>query len=254
MNITPIEFNDFTGKIVKSFLICADERFKKVFGEEGGYKEFHITPLLDEEGRAIYPRKVVKCSFCKDKKPKGEGRVRIPDVAYFEVSGKKEWLTSLFSYTSCSLSIKGIKIDIESVEVEEEEIELGDGDGIFIKFRGPAVLRDPWHRPGGELRSRFLPSPSHLFSTNVYSLFREKYFEVLMELEKALVEDHSALNSLGKVWYYYGGKWLPALSGSIIFWLREMNDIVKHTLLHASYFGVGSGRAAGFGDIVLNVF
>jgi len=70
-----------------------------------------------------------------------------------------------------------------------------------------------------------------------------------MKLERALVEDHSSLHSAGKVWYYYDGKWLPALSGTVLFWVRELDEEILSIIKHAALFGVGSGRAAGFGDV-----
>ncbi len=249
------EFNDFTGKIVKSFLICVNPKLKEIFEVEGGYKEIHVSPLLDEEGKAIYPRKVVKCSFCVDKKPKGKGSVILPKVASFEVSGPEELLLPLYDFHSCTLEFGKKRIEVVTLGVEEVEVNVEKGSSLYIKFRGPAILRDPWHKPGEEFRSRFLPSPSHLFSTNVYFFYglTEEYYNALFLLERALVEDHSSLNSLGKVWYYYGGRWLPALTGTLLFWVREWNEVIENVLLHAAYFGVGSGRAAGFGDVILDL-
>ena len=105
-------------------------------------------------------------------------------------------------------------------------------------------MRDPWHEPGESPRSRFLPSPSHLFSANAYSLFKDRYYEVLWKLERALVEDRSSLRNAGKVWYYYERP-LPALSGTVLFWVRELSEEVEAIISHASLFGVGRGRASG---------
>jgi len=250
--LTPVPFEDYTAKLVKSFLSCVDDDFAKIFSVEGGYKEFHITPLLDEEGRAIYPKRTVKCSFCTAGRPSGKGVVPLPPNASFELSGPEELVNKLFSFDYCKLEFGRKVIEIETVAVEEVDLDLGEGSGLWVKFRGPAVLRDPWRGPGEELRTRFLPSPSHLFSVNAYSLFKDKYLEVLWKLERSLVEDHSALHSAGKVWYYYDRKWLPALSGSALFWVREADEDVKKVIAHAALFGVGSGRAAGFGDVVMN--
>jgi len=251
VNITPTTFNNFTAKIVKSYLSCVSEKFAKVFSVEGGYKEFHITPLLDEKGRAIYPKRTVKCSFCKDEKPRGKGEVAIPRRASFEVAGPPELVDEAFSFGPCTLEFGNKEIEVVTSEVEEVDLNLEFEEGLLVKIRGPAVLRDPWHEPGESLRSRFLPSPSHLFSVNAYSLFKDRYYEVLWKLERALVEDHSSLHSAGKVWYYYDGRWLPALSGTVLFWVRDLSEEVEAIISHASLFGVGSGRAAGFGDVVI---
>ncbi len=253
LELTQTRFENYTAKLVKSYLICVDDHFAKLFSVEGGYKEFHITPLLDDEGKAIYPKKIVKCSFCKDRKPSGKGVVELPSKASFEIAGPEELVSRAFSFGRCDLSFGGETIEINSEGAEEVGIELGEGEQLWIKLRGPAVLRDPWHKPGEALRTRFLPSPSHLFSVNVYSLFPDKYFDTLVTLERALIEDHSTLHSAGKVWYYYDGKWLPALTGTLLFWIRETSEELKAILYHAALFGVGSGRAAGFGDLLLDI-
>ncbi len=252
LEITPTTFDNFTGKIVKSYLVCVSEKFRELFSTEGGYKELHITPLLDEEGRAIYPKRVVKCSFCKDKRPEGVGTVRIPSKVSFEIAGPSELVEEVYSPASCTLKFKERRIEVFTTSVEEISVDVEPSEGFLVKIRGPALLRDPWHRPGESLRTRFLPSPSHLFSVNVYSIFRDRYFEVLWKLERALVEDHSSLHSVGKVWYYYDDKWLPALSGTVLFWARELDEELRSVLLHAALFGVGSGRASGFGDVVIS--
>ncbi len=253
VKLTPTEFNDYTAKIVKSYLICVEPSFEEVFATEGGLKEVHVTPLLDAEGRAIYPRKVVKCSFCKDTKPKGIGKVKVPSRAYFELSGPKELVDKAYSFGNCKMKIGGKEISVETLGVEEVPIDISISEGISIKFRGPALFRDPWLMGVG-LRSRFLPIPMYVFSTNAYSLYGDNYRDALMELEEALVEDHSSLHSVGKVWYYYSGKWLPATSGSVLYWVREESEVLKEILYHASLFGVGSGRAAGFGDVLISSF
>ncbi len=249
VNMKPIEITDFSGKLVKSFLVCSNRSFEEAFLQEGGLKDLHVTPIFDPRGKPIYPKVLVKCSFCKDEKPKGVKPVKLPSEGFFEVAGPKELIDQLFNYSNCKFRFKGTEIEMETSDVKEVNVQSDYGDAILVKMRGPVVLRDPWHKPGEGLRSRFLPSPSHLFSVNVYSLFKDEYFEVLMEMERALVEDHSSLHSLGKVWYFYDGKWLPALSGTILFWVRESSERVKKVLRHAALFGVGSGRAAGFGDV-----
>ncbi|ALU12703.1 hypothetical protein EYM_06625 [Ignicoccus islandicus DSM 13165] len=248
-SITPMELDDFSGKIVKSYLICVNESFEKPLSQEGGLKEVHVTPLFGPNGTPIYPKALVKCSFCKDRRPSGKKFVRVPEETFFEVAGPSALIDSLYEFSHCKFKFKGALVEMETYKVEEVSLPKDFGEAILVKMRGPVVLRDPWHKPGEALRSRFLPSPSHLFSVNVYSIFREKYFEALKALERGLVEDHSTLHSIGKVWYLYEGKWLPALSGTALFWVRELNDVVKTVLKHAALLGVGSGRAAGFGDV-----
>jgi len=246
----PFVYSNYTAKIVKSFLICLNPKFEEPLSSEGGYKEIHVTPLLDEEGKAIYPKKVVTCSFCKDKKPKGPVKVAVPSKVYFEVAGPRELVEELFNYGSCMLKVGEKEVPFEIVGAERLEPWVELGEALLIKFRGPAVLRDPW-TIGMGLRSRFLPTPSNLLAVNAYALFKNRMEEVLLEVERSLVEDHSALHSLGKVWYYYDNRWLPALTGTLLLWVKKDSEIVNMLINHASLFGVGSGRAAGFGDVVI---
>jgi CRISPR/Cas system endoribonuclease Cas6 (RAMP superfamily) len=101
---------------------------------------------------------------------------------------------------------------------------------------------------------RFVPYPPLIFSVNVYDVFRKTYGRNIIRLSYALVESHTVLNTVTKVWYYYDGKWLPGVIGYAKFFLRKgvperAKEAVRKVLENAMEMGVGSGRAAGFGFV-----
>jgi len=207
----------------------------------------HVSPIFDSNGKAIYPKTLVACSFCKDEKPKKRRRVKLPYKAYFEfsVQGKK------FPYVGLNeleIEVDGKKVNFVIEGIEELEVNVGAGSKLIIKFNGPALLKNPL-RSTTPFNTRFLPVPSFLFSSTV----RDE--GLLKRLNDVFVEDHSILHSVGKVWYLYRKRWLPGLSGTALFHVvDDVEEEILEVLERAAFNGIGFNRDKGFGDVKLELF
>ncbi|NPA85102.1 MAG: CRISPR system precrRNA processing endoribonuclease RAMP protein Cas6 [Crenarchaeota archaeon] len=207
----------------------------------------HVSPIFDESGKAVYPKVLVRCSFCKDEKPKKRKFARLPYKAYLEFSVEREKLPHI-TFNEIEVEVREIKINFFIDGIEELDIDVGAGKKLIIKFNGPTLLRDPL-RSNTPFTTRFLPLPSFLFS----SYTDDK--NVLRKLNETFVEDHSILHSTGKVWYLYKGRWLPGLSGTALFHVvEEPDEVVLEILEKAAINGIGFERDKGFGDVKLELF
>ena len=207
----------------------------------------HVSPIFDSNGKAIYPKALVACSFCKDEKPKKRRRVKLPYKGYFEFSVQGDKFPDV-SLNEVEIEINGEKVNFVIEGVEELEISVGAGNKLIIKFNGPALLKNPL-RSSTPFNTRFLPLPSFLFSSAVNDE------GLLRRLNDVFVEDHSILHSVGKVWYLYQKRWLPGLSGTALFHVvEEVDEEVLEVLERAALNGIGFNRDKGFGDVKLELF
>lgn len=250
LRIDPIETKDYTAEIAIEILKEMDKKFKEYYtSSENNNITIHVTPLLDEQGRAIYPRVPVKCSFCKVEKPKEVRAIKLPKRVWFEVAYPK----GLFNLKPVEGNINygGTEVHFEILEIRKVEVELEPSEAYSILFRGPALLPDPYSKDDEPLNLRFLPLPSILFFRNAFELGLDRDMAMYL-LNRTFVEDHSSLHSLGKVWYFYKGRWLPGLSGSMLMRVRgEVNEKVLKIINYASCSGVGIKRELGFGDVLI---
>ncbi len=242
-----IVMKDYTALIPIQVLKHMDERFKEHFEGKKKYN-IHVTPLLDEEGKAIYPKVVVKCSFCRDKKPKGIKHVHLPKRVAFEVAVPKD--TFDMRTVEGTIKVDDEEVQFEVIGIKKVDTEVRPSKTYSILFRGPSLLVDPYARPGDPLNLRFLFDLYILFYTDLVDL--NLGIEMRDILNYNLVEDHSSSHSLGKVWYLENGRWLPGLSGSLFYRVRgELDERVLKVLNHANCMGVGGRRDEGFGDVII---
>ena len=250
LKIDQIETKDYTAEIVIEILKELDKRFAEYYnGIMNNGVKVHITPLLDEQGRAIYPRVPVKCSFCKVEKPKEVRVIKIPRRVWFEVAFPKGFFN--LNPIEGNINYNGTEIHFEIVEIRRVEVQLEPSEAYSALFRGPALLPDPYSKDNEPLNLRFLPLPSILFFRNAIELGLDRDTAVYL-LNRTFVEDHSSLHSLGKVWYFYKGRWLPGVSGSMLMRTRgKIDERVLKIINYASCMGVGIKRELGFGDILI---
>lgn len=254
LRVEPIEASSYTAWVPIEVLKIVDERFKEYYYGLYNNITVHITPLLDGEGKAIYPRVPVKCSFCKVEKPKGIRKIKIPQKVWFEVSFPRGvfHLKPVEGDISYNDNENDIEMHFEIVEIRRVDVELEPSKTYSILFRGPSLFPDPYSEPYEPLNMRFLPLPSILFYKNAIELGLDRD-SAIFTLNRAFVEDHSSLHSLGKVWYYYNGRWWPAVSGSMLIRVRgELDDKVLKILHYAKCNGVGIKRELGFGDVLIS--
>jgi len=256
---------DFTGKFVKTLLINANPTLNDVF-ENPSYptpKPIRVTPLLRGDENfpriAVYPK-----TFRKEEK-----------VSPIEVKGDYYFLVGIRSDLNRELQIAianlfaGVNLKYGSFDVSVKAIGYEQMDvsfptnykALYIKFISPSVFRDPFSRIAGvknDKVKRFTPIPPYIFSLNVYELLRERYTKTVVRFGYAFFESHNNLETVRRIWYSYDGKLLPGVIGYAKFFRKEkvkseaLDDFVK-ILTHAQIMGVGTGRANGFGYVIVEV-
>jgi len=256
---------DFTGKFVKTLLMNANPSFTDVF-ENPSYptpKPIRVTSLLRGNEKfpmqAIYPK-----TFNKDRK-----------VFPVEIKGEYYFLVGINSDLNRELQIAianlfagvnfkygNFDVSVKATGYEQMDVSFPTNyNSLYIKFITPSFFRDPFSRIAGvkeEKVRRFAPIPPFIFSLNVYELLRQKYTKTVVRLGYAFYESHNNLETVKRIWYSYDGKLLPGVVGYAKFFRKEkvkseaLDDFVK-ILTHAQIMGVGTGRANGFGYVIVEV-
>lgn len=259
---------EFTGKFVKTMLMAANPKLQEVFENWNRPmpKPIRITPLLEgDEERPVYPRIVITKFGESSGKPKDEPKPIIVGGDYHVYIGYRDVLEPQVSLAIAKL-LNGVEFEYGSrvsarlLEYERLGQEVPEEfKSVRVYFITPAVFVDPFAKISLAARDRvrrFIPHPAVVFSVNVYDVFRDEYVRNIARLSYSLVESHTVLNTVTKVWYYYDGKWLPGVIGYAKYFLRnkipiKAREAIREVLRDAVQMGVGSGRAAGFGFVKL---
>jgi hypothetical protein len=266
LKISPFITTDFTGKFVKTLLINTNPELEKIF-EDKKYpspKPLRITPLLeDKKEEPVYPKVVITRFGEVAGKPKNSPNPISINGLYHVYIGYEKSLEPEINLTITKLlggvELKyGNDVRVKLIEYEKVEQEVPrEFNSVKVYFITPAIFVDPFvkvSQTDKDRAKRFIPFPPLIFSVNVYDLFKETYKRNIIRLSYSLIESHTILNTVTKVWYYYDGKWLPGVIGYAKFFLRKgihknAKEAVKKILENAIEMGVGSGRAAGFGFV-----
>lgn len=260
LKVSPFITNDFTGKFVKTLLMTANPELEKIF-EDKKYpspKPLRITPLLEGEKEVpVYPKAINTAKPKESPSPISVGGV------YTIYLGYEQSLEPQISLTIAKLlggvEVEyGSKVNVKLLEYERVEQEVPSSfKSVKVYFVSPAIFVDPFIKVSQiekDRAKRFVPFPPLIFSVNVYELFKDTYKRNIIRLSYTLVESHTILNTVSRVWYYYDGKWLPGVIGYAKYFMRDnvhkyAKIAVRKILQNAIEMGVGSGRAAGFGFV-----
>lgn len=255
---------NYSGKLVKTLVMVANPNLIKYFEDKTTPypKPVHVSPLIEERGdkvKVIYPK-----TFKKGVEPEPVRLVRGREYHFYLGYRKElepemaEVIKSLI--TGVAFSFGEFKVTVKMRGVEAVNVDVpSDFNSVLVKFVGPALFRDPYAMIGGLEKDRvrlFCPVPPVVFSVNVYELFREKYRSSVMRLGYSLYETHNNLETVRRVFYVYDGKLLPGVTGYAKFFLRKglkerTRELVREVLRDAMEMGVGTGRASGFGHVVM---
>ncbi|HIQ10471.1 MAG TPA: CRISPR system precrRNA processing endoribonuclease RAMP protein Cas6 [Pyrodictium sp.] len=265
-------YNDYTAKLLKTLLIKANPRLEQYFQPQRGAppKPIHITALFveDTKTRALYPH-----TLNPQKPPKlvtlEAGK---PYTAY--LGARQETIEELGK--ALAILAGGIEIQHHNEPVAIRLVEISqtahldttnpptiiDRKTIAIKavWATPTIPANPWNR---ETKHRpLLPAPSYIFAVNALELSQgnqRKYEKLIKIVEKVLQPTYAALKTTKITWYKYEKKLLPALIGYTKYMINQnitQQEIEQANLIlaHAMIMGAGTGRAAGFGHVKIQVF
>jgi CRISPR/Cas system endoribonuclease Cas6 (RAMP superfamily) len=282
----------FTGKLVKSFLIDTNPRFKELFRKIRGVepKLIHITPLYELNGgkvRCLYS----SVEFDNNHKVKRLSKVSINGIYNFYI-GFADGLS--YSYLNFDdvyntlLNISGthkfsnydFAVELVSVNViNVEEIASNVTHNLFKKnimrviFSSPTMFRDPFRN---HKYKSLVPTPLNVFSTPLYiyltltgKLSRKNYFKTLIKIHKLLNETHVIMYKRNygtsiEIRYvcYDDNKILPAVIGYANYRLNNMvkdeqvsnmERIIYELVRLMTSLGTGTSRASGFGHVHFKV-
>ena len=271
---SPVIYTDYTGKLVKSILATASKRLEEVLTEKPRRtpKPVSLSPVLLAEGerlRPLYPRS----------RGPGEpaGSVTLhPGRLYSFLLGFEASLAEAVQELVYRL-LAGLEVETKTGPVVfrmqgfSELARYNPGAGPLYKPRpggrvevetlAPVLPTSPL-LPGSRMK-RLDPSPLHVFSVNIHSLYPGS-LQALRAVE-LLVPEPGYCRTMRREWYIYDGRPLPALRGRLSYrvddslrdvdedTLRDMLETLAHVLSHAAVMGIGSSRATGFGRVRISV-
>jgi len=152
----------------------------------------------------------------------------------------------------------------------------GDVSSMKVVFSSPTLLKDPLAILRKRKKKLFLPLPEAVLSTPMFMAlidsgrFRSSIFLRCMRYVKSIFDiPYTALKSVNIVWYVYDNEALPALIGYTKYYIDyevlnhvqrvveskynlDFIELLARSLVLARIYGVGDGRATGFGHITLH--
>ena len=177
--------------------------------------------------------------------------------------------------------ISRLSYDIEYIDVEKEVEKLlcyftetvvkGEGK-IKIIFESPTLLKDPLAL-GRKKKKLLLPLPEAVFSVPYFmvmlsrGLYKTTFYLRSMRYIKSMFDlPYTVLKTVDLAWYVYDDRPLPALIGYVIYFIDyemlnhvqvmmsmkyglDFLELFAKAMVLAQVYGVGDGRAAGFGHV-----
>lgn len=181
------------------------------------------------------------------------------------------------SYGNNTIPVSSLSYETEYTDIarrgEEIEAKLSSSQALKIVFSSPALLKDPlvlaWARRAK--KKIMIPLPEAVLSMPLIMLlidlgrFRQSlYIKMLRYIKTALDTTYSMLGTAKLVWYVYDNKIEPGVIGYIKYKIDRdstqrievlankkhsisFTETLANTIALAEVYGIGDGRATGFG-------
>lgn len=203
------------------------------------------------------------------------------DIAVKVINSLPDMVGKSFTFGRINVKVTDVSYKITQVDVEKEVEEiintLRRSDTVKVVFMSPTKLKNPYVYRWVIKRKKgfFSPIPSATFSVPLYmtladsGLLRESLYRRLIRyIDTVLDTPYTYLKTAKVVAYIYNGSTKPALIGYVKYFIDHealdkaeillgikighspLNTLAK-TITTAKIYGVGNGRAAGFGHITL---
>ncbi|RLE77837.1 MAG: hypothetical protein DRJ52_11005 [Thermoprotei archaeon] len=179
-------------------------------------------------------------------------------------------------------TVNYIDVDKESEKIKNKLEEICDKkeestSKLKIVFESPTVLKDPLVIRRKKKKKILLPLPEAILSTPLLmtlvqrGLYKKTLFLRLSRYIKSIFDiPYTALKTVNLTWYVYNNKPLPALIGYIAYFIDcsilnhaqarinikyrlNLLNLLSEAIVLAQVYGVGNGRAAGFGHISIRL-
>jgi len=178
------------------------------------------------------------------------------------------------------VKVEDISVYINYVDVTNEANkiwnDLVNASARYVKivFESPAILRKSLLLFRYKKKT-FNPTPDAVFSIPIYMSLADMgrlklYKPCVLGIATIFDDTYAIRRTTDLVWYLYSGRWLPALIGYAKYVVDyealkhvhafmqtkygiDFTEIVAKALALARVYGIGNGRAAGFGHISLQL-
>ena len=191
--------------------------------------------------------------------------------------GKFNFGKSIIYIDSLSYEIHYIDVDRETEKITSLLKEGGETISIKITFESPTLLKDPLVIMRRKKKKLLLPLPEAVLSAPFLMVLidkgklRKSIFLRCMRYVKSVFDiPYTALKTVKLVWYVYDNEVLPAMIGYVKYFIdyqvlqyvqsiMEMKyglDFIKllsRAMVLTQVYGVGDGRATGFGHVSFEI-
>lgn len=178
------------------------------------------------------------------------------------------------SFGRSTVYVDNLKYEVSYLDVgrkvEEVRKALNSSGQLKAVFESPTLLRDPLT----PYKSRFrllVPLPEAVLAVPLLMCLLDLgryrlslFIKLALCIRSSLSMSYSATRTTRVIWYVYDGKLLPAMVGYVKYYLNtdavkrasvrlqdkynlDFLDIIAKAIAISEIYGVGSGRASGFG-------
>ena len=251
----------FSGKVCKSLLIKGDSRLLQVFEGKGLMpKPIRVSPLGYGDTYL----------WVREGKDKGLLTVSAGEEYFFYVGFDESIAHLVFSALdnidgvevfNVKWKLLNVKYFKESIPSENPKISLDNVRSVVVEFKSPVNLIDPFKKTRFK---RFIPLAGTVFAYNIGEisriLQRNKYYWQLISLTNTILRETSEVwKTVERIFYIYDGNREPGIVGKVEYKVntkvleenRKTKTLIENVLTHAQIMGVGSGRASGFGHVLI---
>jgi len=189
---------------------------------------------------------------------------------------------SEFNFGRDVVSIGELGYEISYVDVNREaeratSFLVGEGPQIKVVFESPTILKDPLAIMRWKKKKLLLPLPEAVLSIPVFMVLYDSgkvrtsiILKCMRYIKSSLDIPYTTLKTVRLVWYVYDNKVLPAMIGYAKYFVDgdilqrvqtslktkyslSFAEILSKALVLAQVYGVGDGRATGFGHASFSV-
>jgi hypothetical protein len=238
--------------------------------------------------RAVYPRWVPKGYIVKEVVSTAQVKPILIESGrtYFFYVGTSAGLlekvlqalagVDRFTFGHFKIAIDDLRYEVDYLDVNKEADKvrkaLEDSNYLKVVFSSPTLLRDPLALYKSKFRV-LIPLPEAVLATPLlmYLLDLGRYRRTLLLklalfIRSALNLPYSTMETARTVWYVYDNKLLPAMIGYAKYYPNadviaristkvqsrynlDFLDAISKAIALSKVYGLGSGRAAGFGHV-----
>jgi len=190
-----------------------------------------------------------------------------------------------YTFGKSTVYIDSLSYEIRYIDVDKESERIaslmeGQGEGVTsikITFESPTLLKDPLVIMRRKKKKLLLPLPEAILSTPLLMVLIDKgrlrrsiFLKCMRYIKSVFDIPYTALKTVNLVWYVYDNEVLPAIIGYVKYFIDDQVLYRAHSILKMKYgldfiealsraiilaqvYGVGDGRAAGFGHVSVSL-